>query len=384
MPALNNPRIMLVAGEASGDMHGAKLVAAMREQAPNLAVCGIGGPALAAQGMEILYDSSRLAVVGIIEVISHLRFIREAMRALEKRLREQPPGLLILIDYPDFNLIIAKKAKRLGIPVFYYISPQVWAWRSGRVKTIKKLVDRLAVILPFEKEFYQKRGMKVEYVGHPLMDTVRAVRPRTEFLHTLGIAPKSTVIGILPGSRRREIAAMLPIFLGAAKIMQKQLGKVVFLLPLAPTLSEADLLANGLAEAGVEVRVIRENRYELMAACDAVMAASGTVSLELAILDVPMVVAYKVSPLTYFLGRRLIKVQYASLVNLVAGREVVPELLQNEADPEKIAAATVRLVANRAERALMLAGLAEVRERLGGEGASARAARLALSLAQGR
>jgi lipid-A-disaccharide synthase len=384
MPALNNPRIMLVAGEASGDMHGAKLVAAMREQAPNLAVCGIGGPALAAQGMEILYDSSRLAVVGIIEVISHLRFIREAMRALEKRLREQPPGLLILIDYPDFNLIIAKKAKRLGIPVFYYISPQVWAWRSGRVKTIKKLVDRLAVILPFEKEFYQKHGMKVEYVGHPLMDTVRAVRPRTEFLSSLGIAPKSTVIGILPGSRRREIAAMLPIFLGAAKIMQKQLGKVVFLLPLAPTLSEADLLANGLAEAGVEVRVIRENRYELMAACDAVMAASGTVSLELAILDVPMVVAYKVSPLTYFLGRRLIKVQYASLVNLVAGREVVPELLQNEADPEKIAAATVRLVANRAERALMLAGLAEVRERLGGEGASARAARLALSLAQGR
>ena len=379
---MNNPRIMLVAGEASGDMHGAKLVDAMREQAPDLEVCGIGGPALAAQGMEILYDSSRLAVVGIIEVISHLRFIREAMRALEKRLREQPPDLLILIDYPDFNLIIAKKAKRLGIPVFYYISPQVWAWRSGRVKTIRKLVDRLTVILPFEKEFYQKRGMNVEYVGHPLMDTVRAVRPRTEFLPSLGIAPESTVIGILPGSRRREIAAMLPIFLGAAKLMEKQLGKVVFLLPLAPTLSEADLLANGLAEAGVEVRVIRENRYELMAACAAVMAASGTVSLELAILDVPMVVAYKVSPLTYFLGRRLIKVPYASLVNLVAGREVVPELLQDDAVPEKIAAATVRLVANQTERARMLAGLAEVRERLGGPGASARAALLALSLAQ--
>ena len=378
---MNNPRIMLVAGEASGDMHGAKLVAAMRKQAPDLEVCGIGGSALAAQGMEILYDSSRLAVVGIIEVLSHLRFIREAMHALEKRLREQPPDLLILIDYPDFNLIMAKKARRLGIPVFYYISPQVWAWRSGRVKTIRKLVDRLAVILPFEKEFYQKRGMNVEYVGHPLMDTVRAVRPRTEFLPTLGIAPESTVIGILPGSRRREIAAMLPIFLTAAKLMQKQLGKVVFLLPLAPTLSEADLLANGLAEAGVEVRVIRENRYELMAACDAVMAASGTVSLELAILEVPMVVAYKVSPLTYFLGRRLIKVPYASLVNLVAGREVVPELLQDDAVPEKIAAATVRLVANQTERARMLAGLAEVRERLGGPGASDRAALLALSLA---
>ena len=384
-PIMKAPlQIMIVAGEASGDMHGAKLVAAMREQAPDLAVCGIGGPALAAQGVEILYDSSQLAVVGIVEVISHFRFIREAMHALEKRLREQPPRLLILIDYPDFNLILAKKAKRLGIPVFYYISPQVWAWRSGRVKTIKKLVDRMAVILPFEKEFYQRRGMAVEYVGHPLMDTVRAARPRSEFLQSLGIAPDSTVIGILPGSRRREIAGMLPIFLAAARLMQAQLVKPVFLLPLAPTLSEDDLLANGLAEAGVEVRVIRENRYELMAACDAVMAASGTVSLELAILNVPMVVSYRVSPLTYFLGRRLIKVQYASLVNLVAEREVVPELLQDEAVPEKIAKATVRLVANQAERIRMLEGLAEVRERLGREGASARTARLALNLAQRR
>ncbi len=374
--------IMIVAGEASGDMHGAKLIAAMREQAPDLAVCGIGGPALAAQGVEILYDSSQLAVVGIVEVISHFRFIREAMQALEKRLREQPPRLLILIDYPDFNLILAKKAKRLGIPVFYYISPQVWAWRSGRVKTIKKLVDRMAVILPFEKDFYQKRGMEVEYVGHPLMDTVHAARPRAEFLQSLGIAPDSQVIGILPGSRKREIAGMLPVFLAAAKLMQAQLVEPVFLLPLAPTLSEDDLLAHGLAEAGVEVRVIRENRYELMAACDAVMAASGTVSLELAILDVPMVVSYRVSPLTYFLGRRLIKVQYASLVNLVAGREVVPELLQDEAVPERIADATVRLVANQAERIRMLEGLAEVRERLGGAGASARTARLALNLAQ--
>jgi lipid-A-disaccharide synthase len=376
--------IMIVAGEASGDMHGARLVAAMREQAPDLAVCGIGGPALAEQGVEILYDSAQLAVVGIVEVISHFRFIREAMHALEKRLREQPPSLLILIDYPDFNLILAKKAKRLGIPVFYYISPQVWAWRSGRVKTIKARADRLAVILPFEKEFYKKRGMAVDFVGHPLMDAVHATQTRADFLHSLGLAPESTVIGILPGSRRREIAGMLPVFLAAAKQMRERLAKPVFLLPLAPTLSEDDLLANGLADAGVEVRVIRENRYDLMGACDAVMAASGTVSLELAILNVPMVISYRVSPLTYFLGRRLIKVQYASLVNLVAGREVVPELLQDEAVPEKIADATLRLIENQAERARMLAGLAEVRERLGGPGASERSARLALGLARGK
>ena len=376
---MKNPlSIMMVAGEASGDMHGAKLVAAMREQATDISICGIGGPALAMQGMEILYDSSRLAVVGIVEVISHFRFIREAMQSLEKRLREQPPQLLILIDYPDFNLILAKKARRLGIPVFYYISPQVWAWRSGRVKTIKKRVDRMAVILPFEKDFYQKRGMAVEYVGHPLTDTVRAAIPRAEFLQSLGIAQDSTVIGILPGSRKREIAVMLPIFLAAAKQMQAQMVKPVFLLPLAPTLSENDLIAHGLAEAGVEVRVIRENRYDLMAACDAVMAASGTVSLELAILDVPMVISYRVSPLTYFLGRRLIKIQYASLVNLVAGREVVPELLQDDAEPEKIATATMLLVADQTERTRQLAGLDEVRKKLGGAGASAKAAKLAL------
>ena len=383
MPALNSPRIMIVAGEASGDMHGARLIAALKEQAPGARICGIGGPELTRQGVEILYDASRLAVVGIVEVISHFRFIREAMHALEKRLREQPPSLLILIDYPDFNLILAKKAKRLGIPVFYYISPQVWAWRSGRVKTIKKLVDRMGVILPFEQEFYRKFGMNVDFVGHPLMDAVQPTRSREDFLHSLGIAPESTVIGILPGSRKREIAGMLPVFLAAAKRMQEQMTpKPVFVLPLAPTLSEEDLRANGLADAGVEVRVVRENRYDLMGACSAVMAASGTVSLELAILNVPMVISYRVSPLTYFLGRRLIKVQYASLVNLVADREVVPELLQDEAVPEKIAQATMRLIENQAERTRMLAGLAEVRERLGGPGASERSARLALNLAR--
>lgn len=379
MPDINSPRIMIVAGEASGDMHGARLIAALKEQAPEAQICGIGGPELTRQGVEILYDSSQLAVVGIVEVISHLSFIREALRTLENRLKEQQPDLLILIDYPDFNLIMAKKAKRLGIPVFYYISPQVWAWRSGRVKTIKRLVDRMAVILPFEQEFYRKHGMTVDFVGHPLMDSVRTTRTREDFLQTLGIAPESTVIGILPGSRKREIAGMLPIFLEAAKRMKDQLVKPVFLLPLAPTLCEEDLLANGLAEAGVEVQVIREDRYDLMGACGAVMAASGTVSLELAILNVPMVISYRVSPLTYFLGRRLIKVQYASLVNLVAGREVVPELLQDDADPEKIADATIRLVANRTERTQHLAGLAEVREKLGGAGASAKAAKLALA-----
>lgn len=376
-----SPRIMLVAGEASGDLHGARLVAAMRELAPGLSLCGIGGPALAAEGQEQLYDASRLAVVGIVEVLGHLSHIREAMRRLASRMRDQRPDLLILIDFPDFNLIMAKKAKKMGIPVFYYISPQVWAWRAGRVRTIRRLVDRMAVILPFEQEFYRQRGMAVEFVGHPLLDTVAAAQGRDEFLAGLGVDPASPVIGILPGSRQREVASMLPVFLEAARRIRSRLAKAVFLLPLAPTLSEEDLLTNGLAGCGLDVRVVAaEGRYDLMAACDTVMAASGTVSLELAILGTPMVIAYRVSPLTWFLGRRLVSVRFASLVNLVAGREVVPELLQHDATPEKIAEAICALATATPGRQAMLAGLAEVCQRLGGPGASRRAARLALEL----
>ncbi|MGV1098961.1 lipid-A-disaccharide synthase [Thiovibrio sp. JS02] len=376
-------KIMIVAGEASGDMHAARLIAALKARRPDARICGVGGPALAAEGVEILYDAARLAVVGIFEVISHFSFIREAMRILVRRLREDPPDLLILVDYPDFNFHLGKKARKLGVPIFYYISPQVWAWRSGRVKTIRALVDRMAVILPFEQAFYRKFGMEVDFVGHPLMDAVRATLPAARFRLRHEIGPEATVVGLLPGSRKRELSAMLPVFLAAAKIIKAKVRDAVFLLPLAPTLAEEDLFAAGLADCGLPVRVSREDRYELMASCQAVMAASGTVSLELAILNVPMVISYKVSPLTYFLGRRLIKVQYASLVNLVAGREVVPELLQHEATPEKIAEATLKLLADNEERGRMLAGLGEVREKLGGAGASARAAELVLKTADG-
>jgi lipid-A-disaccharide synthase len=375
-------RIMIVAGEASGDMHGAHLVAAMRALDPELSVCGMGGVELRRQGVDILYDAASLAVVGLVEVLAHLRDIRAARRVLLQELRANPPHLLILIDYPDFNLLLAGQAKKMGIPVFYYISPQVWAWRSGRVKRIGRLVDAMAVILPFEQQFYRQRGVDVHYVGHPLLDFVRRTMTREEFCRQHGINPGDTLLGLLPGSRKKEIRAMLPVFLQAAARLAATEQHLTVLLPLAPTLTVADLRECGLDGAPVDVRVIAENRYDLMAACDLAMAASGTVTLELAILDVPMVVAYRVSPLTWLAGKMLVKVEFASLVNLIAGREVVVELLQQEAEPERIAAALMDIRPGGKGREKMRHALAEVRKKLGRGGASGNAARLALATAR--
>lgn len=375
-------RVMIVAGEASGDMHGARLVAAMKQLKPDLSLCGMGGSELRREGVEILYDAASMAVVGLVEVISHLGDIRAARKILVNELQNNPPNLLILIDYPDFNLLLAAKARQLGIPIFYYISPQVWAWRSGRVKKIGRIIDKMAVILPFEKEFYRQRGVAVEYVGHPLLDSVKQTMSRKEFCRQHGINPAGMLLGILPGSRKREIRAMLPVFLETATKMKDIHHDLTVLLPLAPTLTLDDLLACGLDHPGLDVRVIAENRYDLMAACDLVVASSGTVTLELAILDVPMVVSYKVSPFTWLVGNMLIKIKYASLVNLIAGREVVRELLQREADPANIIAALQDIRPGTIKRQRLLKDLAEVRTKLGGGGASLRAAQLALATAR--
>ncbi|HEB50821.1 MAG TPA: lipid-A-disaccharide synthase, partial [Desulfobulbus sp.] len=232
MARLPTRHIMIIAGEASGDMHGARLVQAMRELDPGLDFSGMGGRELAAAGVELLYDASKLAVVGVTEVLGHLGDILAARRALLRRMRARRPGLLILIDYPDFNLLLAARAKKLGIPVFYYISPQVWAWRSGRVKKIGRLTDRVGVILPFEQEFYARRGVRVDFVGHPLMDAVQTTMSREEFLARHRIEPDRKIIGLLPGSRRREISSLLPDFLAAAEhLVRGSNEQYAFLIP---------------------------------------------------------------------------------------------------------------------------------------------------------
>ena len=378
---------MIIAGEASGDLHGAHLVRAMLEKRPDLHFSGMGGKELIDAGVDVLFDAKKIAVVGIAEVFSHLPDIFSAQKILKISLKEERPALLILIDFPDFNLMLAKFAKKLGIPVFYYITPQVWAWRSGRVKTIAARVDQIGVILPFEEEFFRSRGLAAKYVGHPLLDSVRCTMSREEFCDQQNIKNGELCIGLLPGSRKKEISSLLPVLLQTAVQLQKNnesQKKMVFLIPLASTISEEEIRNNGLDEygEGLDVRLIRECRYDMMAACDAAVVVSGTVTLELALLDTPMVVIYKFSKGTYRLGRLLVNkdLKNFSLVNLIAGDEVVPELLQDEVCPERIESELTAIMFDKQKRADMSQGLELVREKMGKAGASEKAAELALAL----
>ncbi len=382
-----NNNVMIIAGEASGDLHGANLVRAMHAMRSELTFSGMGGKELIAAGVDVLFEAKKIAVVGIAEVFTHLPDILAARKILRNALKEERPTLLILIDFPDFNLMLAKFAKKLGIPVFYYITPQVWAWRPGRVKTIRERVDTVGVILPFEEEFFRNHGLDAEYVGHPLLDSVVRTMDREEFCRMKNIEADSLCIGLLPGSRKKEIAALLPTLLQTAQNLQKQnttQKKMVFLIPVASTISEAEIRENGLDEygSGLDIRLIKENRYDMMAACDVAVVVSGTVTLELALLDTPMVVIYKFSNITYRIGKLLVNkdLKYFSLVNLIGGKEIVPELLQEEVNPLRIEQELGNILFDRERREDMLQGLRGVRQKMGTPGASKRAADLALRL----
>ncbi len=373
-------KVFLSAGEASGDLHGSYLVEALRDLDPGIRVSCLGGRRLRQAGARVMVDNGEVAVVGLFEVLSHTKAIYAALRKIGAYMERERPDLVILIDFPDFNFLLARIAKRLGIRVFYYISPQVWAWRSGRARTLKRLADGMAVILPFEPAFYERYGMKVHYVGHPLLDVLADAPSREEAeLKYRGNPSGGPLIGLLPGSRLSEIKSLLPLMLGAGRLIHSQQPDASFLLPVASSLNP-DPIRVRAAASGLPVRIVSDDAYGAIRACDLVIAASGTVTLETAILGTPMIITYKVSGLTYHLGRNLIRVKHVGMPNVIAGRRIVPELLQNEAVPERIASEALAFLRAPQRLEEQRRELRAIRGHLGTAGVARRVARLALEL----
>ena len=371
--------IALVAGEASGDFHGAGLVEALRRRAPQLAFSGMGGVRMRDAGVRLLADAGETAVVGVSELWEKRRALQRALRALRAHLADARPALLICIDFPDFNLLLARTARRLGIPVCYFISPQVWAWRRGRVRTIRRLVRKMLVLFPFEETLYRAAGVDVTFVGHPLLDALAAVPPRARCRERLDVADGAKVLGLLPGSRTAELRRHLPLLLAAAGKVRAEEPGVVALVGLGDTAERAAVEA-AVAQAGVPARVIQGRTHEVIRAADFLLAVSGTVTLEAAILETPMLITYRVGTLSAWLARWLIRVAFVGLPNLVADAAIVPELLQHDATPETLAATALEILRSPGRQAGMRAALADVRRRLGQPGALERAAQEVLRL----
>ncbi len=377
--ANNSRRIMIVAGEASGDIYGADLAREAFKIDPDIHFFGIGGARMREAGVETLVDSADMAVVGLVEVLKHFNVISNAFLKLKKILLDDHPDLLILIDYPGFNLRLAKIARKAGVRVLYYISPQIWAWRQGRVKKIARLVDHMAVILPFEAPFYERAGVPVSFVGHPMLDMVNVNMDRSQAAASFGLDPARKIVGLFPGSRKNELERLLPVIIGAAVQLKSRFPDIQFALPLASTLNAA-AIAPQLAEAGLDVTITRDRIHDLIRACDAVISVSGTVTLEIALVGTPMVIIYKLSPLTYQLAKRLVKVPNIGLCNIVAGETVVRELIQDEANTKNIAAEIGTILTDAGYDGTIRHKLAQVRSRLGCGGASRNVARLIFTL----
>lgn len=329
--------IVFAVGETSGDMHAAHIIDELKKQkAHHVAYSGLGGNAMRYAGVNLISnDLAKYSVVGITEVVKHFKVIKQAFRAMQQHLRETKPDLLILIDYPGFNLRLARYAKSIGIPVLYYISPQVWAWKAKRINTIRDTVAMMAVILPFEVPIYEKAHVPVRYVGHPLLKTVKPSMSLKLAQETFGLRENALTIGLMPGSRRNELKRLLPTMLKAAKLIKQQFPRCQFILPIAENLS-IDEVMHYLGDNPLDIKLTTESRYDAINCCHSVITASGTATLEIALLGKPMVIIYRVSRLTFLIGRMLVKIRMIGLCNLLAGEMVVPELVQHLLSPESI------------------------------------------------
>jgi lipid-A-disaccharide synthase len=383
------PIILIVAGEASGDAHGARLVAEIQKMLPEACFLGIGGEALAAQGVELLARAEDLAVVGLTEVAGRLPAVVGALRAIGRVLKRHRPALTILIDFPDFNFLVARLAQWHRVPVMYYISPQVWAWRRHRVRTIARYVDRMVVIFPFEEDFYRQESVPVTFVGHPFMETLPDLPPRKEILAEWCLDPRRLTLALLPGSRGSEIERHLPTMLAAAQLIKEAIPEVQFLLPLAST-APREMVEGmvksflgggpGTAVSGPPLRIIPGQAYATLTAAHLAVVASGTVTVEAALAGTPAVIVYRLAPLTYRVAKMLIRVEHIGMGNLLAGEGLFPELIQQDLTATGLAREVLGWIREPRRLERLRQGLARVVERLGPPGASERAARVAVEL----
>jgi lipid-A-disaccharide synthase len=370
--------IMLVVGEASGDMHGASLVKALLKRDPSLTFFGVAGDELQQTPFEAVFTVAKLTGMGLLELAGNIKNIIAAYRLLRRALRTRRPSLLILIDFPEFNLRLARLAKKLGVPVLYYVSPQIWAWRRGRIRQIAQAVDRMAVVFPFEVKLYERHQVPVEFVGHPLLDVVKVTQDRDVALREIGLQQGKPVIALLPGSRRKEIAHHLPVMVDAATQL-KRIQRAQFFCVRANTLERTELQKE-LNRAGFVIPIVEAGRYDAVNAADLVWAASGTATLETALLEKPMIVVYRVSWITYWLARLLVNVKYIGIANIIAGKPIVPELVQSELSAERLVRESQAILNDHDARQGMIANLSQLRGQLGSPGAANRVAELAVSM----
>lgn len=374
-------KIMMSAGEVSGDLHGERLARAIHRQSPETQLIGFGGIRMEAAGVKLFRNFADYNVMGVWEVIKNLRRILKLLDDLSAYMAAERPDLLVLIDYPDFNWRLAKRAKKLGIPVFSYIPPSAWAWRKGRAKKCTALADEFVAIFPHELPVYEAAGAHISFVGNPLVDTVKAELPEEEARAFFGIAPQDHAVLLMPGSRRQEITMLLPAMLKAAEILKARRPETKFFLPVAAAAYKS-LIQGLIAQHDVDVKLTYENRYALMGLADVAAAASGTVVMEAALMGLPCVSLYRLAPLNYMIGRALVHVEHFTLPNILLGETIQPELLQDEVEPHRIAKELLRLYRGESARDETTAKLRKACERLGPPGASDRVAAKILAAAK--
>ncbi len=373
-------KIFISAGEASGDLNGASVAAALRAVRPDIRIFGMGGEMMRAAGVEIVYDIAGLGVMGIVEVAKSLPKLFRLRDYLVDWLARERPDVLVVIDYPGFNTRLAKAAKKLGIPVISYISPSAWAWGRGRAQEVAETVTKVAAIFPFEADVYRQAGADVVFVGHPLLDIVKPSLPKEEAFSLFGADRTKPVVLLMPGSRRQEIDRLLPVMLAATEKIVADVPDCQIFLPVASTISR-EILQNIIVSYNINVQLTTGNTYDLMNIGTVAIASSGTATLEAAIMGLPTVIVYKMAPLTYLLGKLLVKIPHIGLPNIVAGRRIVPELVQGQASADNIARETLAILTDPAVRARVAADLTEARQRLGECGAVGRVAEVILEVA---